>query len=1238
MRARLLLGAALVLALALGVEGKHRPPPPPPPCDPACQNGGTCHNGRCRCAAGWSGDDCSACGNAPNGCQHGGTCSNHRRGQTSCRCTAGWSGDNCSKLAACGLRAAKGCLHGGTCSGGILSQTCSCVHGWSGGDCSADGPCSAVADPCEHGGTAVPVDADCTCTCGDGWNGPHCGASDACSSSPCVNGGTCADLVVNGDPVFQCSCDNMHLGDTCSETDACHSTPCQNSGTCDPQNTDGKLKFTCKCVYGWDGALCQTNVQAECDSGPCGDHGDCAPNHRTVTNPEAYRCTCKDDYTGVSCQVAPSACDSSPCWNDGNCADADDGTFTCQCASCFSGPTCEVKTGEACYDDGSFTDEQHYPCSAWGARVRSGVAADGWDCWGDDDAAKDWGYSGAAALDAIRDHCPKACGFCGSACVTMVDGHERPYRDLDNVTDGRWDYNADRTQATLVCLDRLAISVGDGKVQTCGSGGWSGPHGVAKCEQLCIRGHLPHPDHARSNSNGGAWAFTDPDPPADVNYISPGATAQLYCDNATGWTPEEVTQLQTCSDDSGKWTPFDDSPPGTPECDKDPYAPCLSLPCQHGGTCIGHVTNGQATFECRCAAHYTGDMCETEIQPCDSNPCSGANGDCTNTHADSFTCTCHKGWSGDRCQQPASCEPNPCQAGGHCVDGNSTHYACRCVGPHYGTNCEKRSLCTSRSGHCQNGGVCVDCAKQDFDHGQRCWYGEDTECRCPYEYVGDECEVPPACGSDTCQHGGTCINSWGEIDGVRSGVPGFNCTCKAPWSGGDCTDCTGDAKTCLAAAGKEAANEIAKDPEELTLSALVIVMIVAMLMFCCCRNKDAIGDNMDKIMYSTRFFGEGNRPEHELMERAVDERWHQARAAQSMEDFEDVDGSIGLERGVSNPVASPGGGRKMKRAHSRGVAQMFRDVNVNELRPNAWREQVIGKGSYGKVYRATWKGQDVAVKSVMMPEAPLDGSSRAATDEFQRKLQEVRDDFVKEVEICCDLAHPNLVSLLGYSTRAPKGPEEWLIVQELMTGQSLDKQLYTERWQPNKAAIKKIAIDVAKGMHYLHEETQFQLPIIHRDLKSPNLLLATAPPPEGEEHRIVVKIADFGLSTEKLVDEEATQTMLMTGCGSVLWMAPEILMGSVYNEKVDVFSYAMCLVELVDWHLPWHGCANTPEVAVKCTRGERPDRQLRSADPQMKELIEQCWHNEPQRRLTFAQVLTNLGVTPERQSHFNGLG
>ena len=46
------------------------------------------------------------------------------------------------------------------------------------------------------------------------------------------------------------------------------------------------------------------------------------------------------------------------------------------------------------------------------------------------------------------------------------------------------------------------------------------------------------------------------------------------------------------------------------------------------------------------------------------------------------------------------------------------------------------------------------------------------------------------------------------------------------------------------------------------------------------------------------------------------------------------------------------------------------------------------------------------------------------------------------------------------------------------------------------------------------------------------------------------------------------QTMAMMGCGSVLWMAPEILTGESYNEKVDVFSYAMVLVELISCKLP----------------------------------------------------------------------
>eukprot|EP01045_Picozoa_sp_COSAG04_P055540 COSAG04_NODE_25428_length_307_cov_1.418269_1_plen_94_part_01 len=83
------------------------------------------------------------------------------------------------------------------------------------------------------------------------------------------------------------------------------------------------------------------------------------------------------------------------------------------------------------------------------------------------------------------------------------------------------------------------------------------------------------------------------------------------------------------------------------------------------------------------------------------------------------------------------------------------------------------------------------------------------------------------------------------------------------------------------------------------------------------------------------------------------------------------------------------------------------------------------------------------------------------------RLGEISGDFVQEVEVCCDLAHPNLVALLGYATV----PGLYLM-QELMEGSSIDQQLYTERWRPTQNQVLKIALDVARGMAYLH--TAFQ--------------------------------------------------------------------------------------------------------------------------------------------------------------------
>ena len=97
------------------------------------------------------------------------------------------------------------------------------------------------------------------------------------------------------------------------------------------------------------------------------------------------------------------------------------------------------------------------------------------------------------------------------------------------------------------------------------------------------------------------------------------------------------------------------------------------------------------------------------------------------------------------------------------------------------------------------------------------------------------------------------------------------------------------------------------------------------------------------------------------------------------------------------------------------------------------------------------------------------------------------------------MLHPNLVQMLGYATKPTL-----YIVQELLDGGSLDKQLYVEHWRPDEQQLLKGALDVASGMEYLHthftkakdgrESKRSMRPVIHRDLKSPNILLDKAPP------------------------------------------------------------------------------------------------------------------------------------------------
>eukprot|EP01047_Picozoa_sp_COSAG01_P045944 COSAG01_NODE_4272_length_5193_cov_7.742638_6_plen_143_part_00 len=114
----------------------------------------------------------------------------------------------------------------------------------------------------------------------------------------------------------------------------------------------------------------------------------------------------------------------------------------------------------------------------------------------------------------------------------------------------------------------------------------------------------------------------------------------------------------------------------------------------------------------------------------------------------------------------------------------------------------------------------------------------------------------------------------------------------------------------------------------------------------------------------------------------------------------------------------------------------------------------------------------------------------------------------------------------------------------------------------------------------------------------------------------------------------------MTGCGSILWMAPEILQGDRFNEKIDVYSYAMCLVEVVDRRLPWSGSGNPGIVPLKVSQGQRPEWQLRPAAdrPELVELVRRCWDQEPCHRPDFSEVVRTVAGLRRRASNSSSGG
>ncbi|XP_050208568.1 receptor-like protein kinase HSL1 [Mercurialis annua] len=216
---------------------------------------------------------------------------------------------------------------------------------------------------------------------------------------------------------------------------------------------------------------------------------------------------------------------------------------------------------------------------------------------------------------------------------------------------------------------------------------------------------------------------------------------------------------------------------------------------------------------------------------------------------------------------------------------------------------------------------------------------------------------------------------------------------------------------------------------------------------------------------------------------------------------------------------------------------------------------LIGSGGSGKVYRipVNRAGESVAVKRIW--------NNRM----FDTKHEK---EFLAEVEILGAIRHANIVKLLC----CVSSEDSKLLVYEYMENQSLDRWLYGKKRissaaGPNSVVLDwprrlQIAIGAAQGLCYMHHDCS--PPIIHRDVKSSNILL---------DSEFTARIADFGLA--KIVTKEGEARTMSAVAGSYGYIAPEYAYTVKVNEKIDVYSFGVVLLELVTGREPNSGDENS---------------------------------------------------------------
>jgi serine/threonine protein kinase len=279
----------------------------------------------------------------------------------------------------------------------------------------------------------------------------------------------------------------------------------------------------------------------------------------------------------------------------------------------------------------------------------------------------------------------------------------------------------------------------------------------------------------------------------------------------------------------------------------------------------------------------------------------------------------------------------------------------------------------------------------------------------------------------------------------------------------------------------------------------------------------------------------------------------------------------------------------MSRSSSVGLPSEEKQVEESPSGRYLRFNQILGEGSSKIVYKGidTFAMREIAWNNV----------------DVTNKNNDEKTRIKKEIQILNSMKHPNIMKF--YGTWMNKDINNKItninFATELSSSGSLKDFIYKYKSCLKMEHIKNWCMNLLEGLDYLHSNK-----IIHRDLKCENIFI------DGDTSRVF--IGDFGLSI---------RTEGKSSVGTPEYMAPELYKNISHNNKIDMYAFGMCMLEMITVEPPYMECTNIPQIYKKVINGILPESVEKIKDSNARQIITLLLSFDPNNRPSARELLSN---------------